>query len=95
MLFYVFAQLLFSSLDPCVICIGLLLCSTTELLLYNYTALGVAFLAGLATGFWKDISDLKKLWIEDMSFHPDTSFKSNDIIELWQNRINRLLKVNE
>ena len=59
------------------------------------TALGVAFLAGLATGFWKDISDLKKLWIEDMSFHPDTSFKSNDIIELWQNRINRLLKVNE
>ena len=38
---------------------------------------------------------LKKLWIEDMSFHPDTSFKSNDIIELWQNRINRLLKVNE
>ena len=43
----------------------------------------------------KDISDLKKLWIEDMSFHPDTSFKSNDIIELWQNRINRLLKVNE
>ena len=59
------------------------------------TALGVAFLAGLATGFWKDISDLKKLWMEDMSFHPDTSFKSNDIIEIWQNRINRLLKVNE
>ena len=59
------------------------------------TALGVAFLAGLATGFWKDISDLKKLWIEDMSFHPDTSFKSNTIIELWENRINRLLKVNE
>ena len=45
MLFYVFAQLLFSSLDPCVICIGLLLCSTTELLLYNYTALGVALQA--------------------------------------------------
>ena len=28
------------------------------------TALGVAFLAGLATGFWKDISDLKKLIIK-------------------------------
>ena len=63
--------------------------------MYKRQALGVAFLAGLATGFWKDISDLKKLWIEDMFFHPDTSFKSNDIIELWQNRINRLLKVNE
>ena len=59
------------------------------------TALGVAFLAGLASGFWKDISDLKKLWIKDMSFSPDTNFKSNDIIELWQDRINRLVKVNE
>tara|TARA_Y100001935_G_scaffold245186_1_gene238488 strand:+ start:21 stop:698 length:678 start_codon:yes stop_codon:yes gene_type:complete len=59
------------------------------------TALGVAFLAGLASGFWKDISDLKKLWIEDMSFSPDTNFKSNDIIELWHDRINRLVKVNE
>ena len=59
------------------------------------TALGVAFLAGLATGFWQDISDLKKLWIEDMSFNPDSNFNSNDIIELWQDRINKLLKVNE
>ena len=30
-----------------------------------------------------------------MSFSPDTNFKSNDIIELWQDRINRLVKVNE
>ena len=29
------------------------------------TALGVAFLAGLATGFWKNVSDLNDLWIED------------------------------
>ena len=59
------------------------------------TALGVAFMAGLATGFWKDISSLKKLWIKDMSFKPDTDFKSQIIIDLWQNRINRLLKLNE
>ena len=59
------------------------------------TALGVAFMAGLAPGFWKDISSLKKLWIKDMSFKPDTDFKSQIIIDLWQNRINRLLKLNE
>ena len=59
------------------------------------TALGVAFLAGLATGFWNDISSLKKLWIQDISFQPETDFKTKAIIDLWQNRINRLLKVNE
>ena len=59
------------------------------------TALGVAFMAGLATGFWKDISSLKKLWVQDMYFKPDAGFKSRVIIDLWQNRINRLLKLNE
>jgi len=59
------------------------------------TALGVAFMAGLATGFWKDIPSLKKLWVQDMYFKPDAGFKSRVIIDLWQNRINRLLKLNE
>ena len=35
------------------------------------TALGVAFLAGLASGFWKNISDLNDLWIEDKYFNPN------------------------
>ncbi len=55
------------------------------------TALGVAFLAGLATGFWKDIPSLKNLWIKDRSFKPNTVNDSNQIIELWNNRINKLL----
>ena len=59
------------------------------------TALGVAFLAGLATGFWKNISDLNDLWIEDKSFSPNLDYDYSKIINLWEIRINKLLKVNE
>lgn len=33
------------------------------------TAMGAAFLAGLAVGYWKDIEELKTLWKEDKTFH--------------------------
>jgi len=32
------------------------------------TALGAAYLAGLAVGFWSDIDTLKALWAEDQTF---------------------------
>ena len=59
------------------------------------TAIGVAFLAGLASGFWKNISDLNDLWKEDKSFNPNLKNDSKHIINLWEIRINKLLKVNE
>ena len=59
------------------------------------TALGVAFLAGLATGFWKDIESLKALWVREKSFIPDEKFNSIEIINLWYDRIQKLLKINE
>lgn len=59
------------------------------------TALGVAFLAGLATGFWKDIPSLKNLWIKDRSFQPNKEIDTEKIVELWIKRINNLLKINE
>jgi glycerol kinase len=59
------------------------------------TALGVAFLAGLATGFWKDIPSLKELWIKDRSFQPNKETDTEKIVELWIKRINNLLKINE
>jgi glycerol kinase len=34
------------------------------------TALGVAFLAGLAVGFWRGKEDLRKVWREDRTFAP-------------------------
>ena len=59
------------------------------------TALGIAFLAGLATGFWKDIPSLKDLWIKDRSFQPNKETDTDKIVELWIKRINNLLKINE
>lgn len=35
------------------------------------TALGAAYLAGIATGFWKDKSDIKNNWKLEKSFEPE------------------------
>ena len=59
------------------------------------TALGVAFLAGLATGFWKDIPSLRNLWIKDRSFKPNQENNSEKLVELWNKRINKVLRINE
>jgi glycerol kinase len=37
------------------------------------TALGAAYLAGLATGFWKDRSELSRIWQVDRTFEPQMS----------------------
>ena len=55
------------------------------------TALGAAFLAGLASGFWKSIDDLNILWEEDCSFTPKPSDKIKEILRLWQDRVQRIL----
>ncbi len=34
------------------------------------TALGAAYLAGLAVGFWKSVDDLEEIWIQDKKFEP-------------------------
>ena len=35
------------------------------------TALGAAYLAGLAVGYWSDLSDLRRNWVLDREFIPD------------------------
>ena len=35
------------------------------------TALGAAYLAGLAGGYWKDIDDIRKNWALARVFHAD------------------------
>jgi len=34
------------------------------------TALGAAYAAGLAAGFWSDLEELHKNWIADKTWHP-------------------------
>jgi glycerol kinase len=34
------------------------------------TALGAAYLSGLATGFWSDTDDIRQNWVIDRTFSP-------------------------
>ena len=52
------------------------------------TALGAAYLAGLATGFWKDIEDIKQHWEKDATFEPEMSEeKREDLYAGWQEAV--------
>ncbi len=52
------------------------------------TALGAAYLAGLAVGFWKDVEELKAKWKVDKIFSPSIeSAERNTHIEGWQRAI--------
>jgi glycerol kinase len=37
------------------------------------TALGAAYLAGLATGFWKDRAEVSRVWQAERTFEPQIS----------------------
>lgn len=61
--------------------------STTET-----TAMGAAFLAGLATGFWSDIDDLKKVWRSERCFTPTMSPEAVAAAKsAWSDAIRRTL----
>ena len=56
------------------------------------TALGAAFFAGLAVGFWKSQEEIQSLWKENAQFHPDPDKDStNQMIALWNQRIQVVL----
>ncbi len=52
------------------------------------TALGAAYLAGLATGFWEDIEEIKAYWEADGVFEPEMSEeKKEDLYAGWQEAV--------
>lgn len=49
------------------------------------TALGAAFLAGLAVGIWKDESDIAKSWVQDREFKPRMSpAQAKQYLRQWE-----------
>ncbi len=52
------------------------------------TALGAAYLAGLAVGFWKNVEEIQQQWQIDQSFAPamDTD-KRNQLVNGWQRAV--------
>jgi glycerol kinase len=52
------------------------------------TALGAAYLAGLAVGFWKSIDEIQQQWQVDKSFSPEMNEgKRNELINGWQRAV--------
>src|SRR5688572_7977873 len=56
------------------------------------TALGAAYAAGLATGFWKDLDDLRQNWKRDRQWDPQWSADQRDAgYAGWQKAVSRTL----
>ena len=56
------------------------------------TSLGVAYLAGLAVGFWKDAKEIKRCWSKEKVFHPNMQRKkAAGLYEGWKNAVKRTL----
>ncbi|MCH7954092.1 MAG: glycerol kinase, partial [Chloroflexi bacterium] len=54
------------------------------------TALGAAYLAGLATGFWKDREDVAKGWREERRFWPAMSEeRREEMYAGWKRAVER------
>lgn len=56
------------------------------------TALGAAYLAGLATGVWKNKAEIKNLWRCDTSFAPDMEENRRQrLLQGWRKAVGRSL----
>ena len=54
------------------------------------TALGAAYLAGLATGVWKDTEEISHLWHCDVTFSPKMEEeKRTHLLERWHKAVTR------
>jgi glycerol kinase len=52
------------------------------------TALGAAYLAGLAVGYWKDMEDIKQQWQVDKIFEPTMNEEErNKLVSGWQRAV--------
>jgi glycerol kinase len=56
------------------------------------TALGAAYLAGLAVGYWKDAADVARNWALDREFAPQMSPADRDrAYQRWADAVRRSL----
>ena len=56
------------------------------------TALGAAYLAGLAVGYWRDASDVARNWVLDREFTPQKPAAERDrLYARWTKAVSRAL----
>jgi len=54
------------------------------------SALGAAFMAGLATGFWSDLKEINNLYSSDRTFHAEMDSKENEkLYSGWKKAVER------
>ena len=54
------------------------------------TAMGAAFLAGLAVGFWKDKAEIAEKWNVDRAFQPEMPTEARKVkYKGWQKAVER------
>ncbi|MEJ5230092.1 MAG: FGGY-family carbohydrate kinase, partial [Pseudothermotoga sp.] len=57
------------------------------------TALGAAYLAGLATGYWKDHEEIKRQWQIDRRFEPKMNQDEREkLYSGWKRAVKRATK---
>ncbi len=66
----------------------ILACKVVRPTITETTALGAAYLAGLAVGYWKDIQDISQQWQVNKSFSPAmTTKKATELVNGWQRAV--------
>jgi glycerol kinase len=57
---------------------------------HETTALGAAYLAGLAVGYWKDPADVKANWLVDRTFEPSMArAQAAEMRSRWERAVER------
>lgn len=51
------------------------------------TAIGAAYLAGLATGYWNSVEDIQQQWSISQSYAPDKQLPTDDLIKGWHRAV--------
>lgn len=51
------------------------------------TALGAAYLAGLGSGIWEDVEQIKQQWKVKTTYRPDNEFPADESIKQWRRAI--------
>ncbi|MES2810641.1 MAG: glycerol kinase GlpK [Bacteroidota bacterium] len=54
------------------------------------TAIGAAYLAGLAIGFWSNIDEIQQQWQINQSFEPDTKLNTDEKVKGWNKAVTAL-----
>jgi len=67
----------------------ILKCKVVKPKITETTALGAAYLAGLAVGYWKNVDDIRQQWQVDKTFSPEMDEKKrSELVIGWQRAVN-------